>query len=529
MKTFYTFCILISFTIQPISAQDGTLDKTFGNGGLVTQQVGQDTIWPGSSGTAVAVSSTGKIVVGGIANNVQRSDKTMVTSFNADGTFDSNFGDSGIWFSPVARSKSRDIHIGKDDKIYVTGNASPTYGTNEIYIHRLLPNGTSDNTYGTNGYITYTDPDELTNMGASEMMDNGQIVTGGGGYSHKFARFNNDGSFDKSFNGGKISVVEVGGLRAILEDIAVQKDGKILATGRYEVNRDTSLTYVLRITKEGVLDNTFANNGILVHDFSDVNFSDVSYGQAIEVQADGKILIAGRITFVRKYLARLNPDGSLDNSFGDNGVVYIEHWNSKNSQINLSKILVQPDGKIIVIGTYPWDDFGDDSNYYMERFLTDGKVDKDFSLDGMVTTDFGIEHLDECLAAVPQNDGKIVLVGISEDLGNHTEVSVARYNSGLDSWPPVVVGIPENQQRLSLEIYPNPAKHQFTVQLPQNVNGIITVKVSNMLGQTVYSNEQAVSGMQNIEIKTDRMERGIYMVTLKSDKVSYSGKVFLTY
>jgi hypothetical protein len=89
------------------------------------------------------------------------------------------------------------------------------------------------------------------------------------------------------------------------------------------------------------------------------------------------------------------------------------------------------------------------------------------------------------------------------------------------------VGISENQQRLSLEIYPNPAKHQFTVQLPQNANGMISVKVSNMLGQTVYSIEQVADSRQNIEIKTDRMERGIYMVTLKSDKVSYSGKVIV--
>jgi uncharacterized delta-60 repeat protein len=532
MKTFYTFCILISFTIQPISAQDGTLDKTFGNGGLVTKQVGQDTIWPGSSGTAVAVSSTGKIVVGGIANNIRRSYETMVTSFNADGTFDSNFGDSGIWFSPVARSKSKDIHIGKDDKIYVTGNASPTYGTNEIYIHRLLPNGTSDNTYGTNGYITYTDPDELTNMGASEMMDNGQIVTGGGGYSHKFARFNNDGSFDKSFNGGKISVVEVGGLRAILEDIAVQKDGKILATGRYKKTTysDTTLTYVLRITKEGVLDNTFANNGVLLHQFSDFYLKDFSYGKAIAVQADGKILVAGYITSIRKFLGRLNPNGTLDPTFGDKGIVYIEHGdNIITGQIDLIKVLVQPDGKIIVTGTFPRMESGNGelSDFYVERFLPDGKVDKDFGLNGMVTTDFGLERRDDCWAAIPQKDGKIVLVGSSRVASGYTEVSVARYNSGLDSWPPVVVGISENQQRLSLEIYPNPAKHQFTVQLPQNANGIITVKVSNMLGQTVYSIEQVAGSRQNIEIKTDRMERGIYMVTLKSDKVSYSGKVIV--
>lgn len=531
MKIFYTFCILMVFTIPSVLAQDGALDKTFGNGGLATQQVGQDTIWPSSSGTAVAISSTGKIVIGGIANNIYRFDEAMVTCFNSDGTFDSSFGDSGIWFSPVARGKSKDIHIGEDDKIYVTGNASPTYGTNEIYIHRLLPNGTSDNTYGNNGYITYRDPDEYTNMEISVMMDNGQIVTGGGNYSLKFARFNPDGSLDNAFNGGKILFVELGYQWTSLNDMAVQKDGKILVTGRYEKtsNSDSTHTYVLRITKEGVLDNTFANNGILIHQFSDFYTKDFSYGKAIAVQADGKILLAGYITPTRKFLGRLKPDGTLDPTFGDKGVVYIEHGNIITGQIDLIEVMVQPDGKIIVAGTFPRmaSGKGELSDFYMERFLPDGKIDNDFGLNGMVTTDFGLERRDDCWAAVPQKDGKIVLVGSSRDTSGYSEVSVARYNSGLDSWPPTVVSISENRQPLPLGIYPNPAKHQFTVQLPHNASGILSIKMSNLLGQTVYSNEQVASSLQKIEINTDQIGKGIYLVTINADNVSYSGKVIV--
>ena len=154
------------------------------------------------------------------------------------------------------------------------------------------------------------------------------VVAGSSGNSpdnnFSVARFDKNGNLDNSFGiGGKV-ITLIGSSRSGIEDIAIQQnDNKIVATG-YSFNGDLFQFTTVRYNQNGSLDNSFGNNGIVITPVN--NFS--SEPNSVVIQNDGKILVGGYITTTkfengdRDYaIVRYNSDGSLDNSFGVNGIV----------------------------------------------------------------------------------------------------------------------------------------------------------------------------------------------------------------
>lgn len=154
----------------------------------------------------------------------------------------------------------------------------------------------------------------------------------------------------------------------------------------------------VRYHNDGSLDDTFGVNGI-VHE-EDVGF----FASAVGIQNDGKIVVAG--LGYGMALIRYHPDGSRDTSFGSNGVIdtgppLVAAWD----------MIIQPDGKIVAVGTAAA--YEDDTlihNMIIVRFNHDGSWDTDFGDDGQVILDFGQGH-DEALGVALQTDGKILVAG----------------------------------------------------------------------------------------------------------------------
>jgi uncharacterized delta-60 repeat protein len=140
----------------------------------------------------------------------------------------------------------------------------------------------------------------------------------------------------------------------------------------------------------------FGSNGRAIVDFGG---SDEAYATA--VQPDGKILVAGYTSLKSDAaVARLNPDGSSDRGFGENGVALIE----SDSSEWIYDIALQPDGKIVVAGfTYSND------NGFARRLNADGSPDKGFGTDGLALVDSGGNETIYGVAVQP--DGAIVLAG----------------------------------------------------------------------------------------------------------------------
>ena len=158
-------------------------------------------------------------------------------------------------------------------------------------------------------------------------------------------------------------------------------------------------------------------------------FPHYSLGHSFAIQSDGKIVIAGDVVRNSQQdefaLARINTNGTLDTSFGTNGVVIAMLGSNSDS---IKKVRIQPDGKILLAGTsYA---VGSAYNIMLVRYNSNGTLDTTFNSTGYVTTNVGGESYDYTRDVALQQDGKIVVVG--ESLPSFTapgNIFVMRYNA----------------------------------------------------------------------------------------------------
>ena len=207
--------------------EDGTPDSSFGTAGLV------ETVFPGnvnSSGNALELQSDGKIVLGGTISGFPTGDFGLAR-YNSDGTLDSSFGVGGLVRTSVSSSgteNATELAIQSDGSILLAGYANLN-GSNDFAVVRYLPNGTLDSTFGTGGIVTtHVTGNDLGNC--LKVLPDGKIVVGGGA-DGKLAvvRYNSNGSLDPTFgSGGKVVTTFSS---ATSNAMAVLAGGKLLFGG----------------------------------------------------------------------------------------------------------------------------------------------------------------------------------------------------------------------------------------------------------------------------------------------------------
>ena len=248
--------------------------------------------------------------------------------------------------------------------------------------------------------------------------------------SFALVRYNADGTLDTSFSDDGKVTVSMGSLPIDNGSSIVQVDGKVLIAGSISRPYGKPDFALVRYNTDGTLDASFSDDGMLTADFvpdikdayNGYNYA-YDYGYGVAMQADGKILVAGR-SDSNFALARYNNDGTLDISFSGDGEVTT---NFNSSYDTGTSVAVQADGKILVGGSSYVT--GGNSDFALVRYNTDGTLDTEFSDDGKVTTDFGTSE-DYGNSVTVQADGKILVVGQSYDYGTATtHLALARYNT----------------------------------------------------------------------------------------------------
>jgi uncharacterized delta-60 repeat protein len=210
------------------------------------------------------------------------------------------------------------------------------------------------------------------------------------------------GDLDPTFGtGGKVTTDFAGGLDETLA-LAVQ-GGKLVAAGRAatETNDDFALA---RYNADGSLDPTFGTGGRVTTDFA--GFTDQAY--ALAVQADGKLVTAGLAFGAAGFdfgLVRYNADGSVDSGFGTGGRVTTDFAGGFDQA---NALAVQADGKLVAAGFTQ----GAGVDFVLARYNPDGSLDSSFGTGGQVTTDFA-GNTDEAFALAVQADDKLVTAGLA--------------------------------------------------------------------------------------------------------------------
>jgi uncharacterized delta-60 repeat protein len=288
--------------------------------------------------------------------------------------------------------------------------------------------GSLDNSFGEGGKVL----NQSLNSTCSEiaLQKDGKIVTAGAGrdettgeYGFLVARFNIDGSLDESFgNEGRVILNNLEGVAVVnLSALSIQPDGKILVAGSVKNPNTYSDIVVLRLNSDGSFDNSFDDNGIAIYDLS---YKDLP--TEMLVQPDGKILVGGtrqnaQSGFLSWFTIRYLTDGNIDKNFGDGGVVFTEFITATE----LSGIIIQPDDKIIIGGSYS----SFSRTYILVRYLSNGIVDSSFGESGIAK--LRLADVDQNYGAVAdialEPDGKIVTTGSGG--AQNFRISVARFAS----------------------------------------------------------------------------------------------------
>lgn len=366
---------------------NGSLDTTFGSGGKVLTAFNNSSE---ARGYDLVIQPDGKILVAGYAKFVTRKmvdDDFAIARYNPNGTLDTTFGPNhnGMATTNFGGSEQA-VSIalqpdGTSFKILVggsTGNLGGTQaGSSKFALARYTANGALDSTFGSGGKVTtditpnggdgITGSDSSAKLGLETVNGTTRIVavgvtrTSGGagpaGIATALVRYNLDGSLDPSFGSGGVVITNdplgfaPGGSGILNGHLVIQSDQKIVVPGQTNEISSVSDMAAARFNLDGSFDTTFNPGGPWP------GIATVRPGHALTSvlqPSDGKIVLAGFSTANNDgvnpdtTLARLNPDGTIDTTFGGGTGYVVQPLSAYGDEAQ--GLALQPDGKIVTAG-----------------------------------------------------------------------------------------------------------------------------------------------------------------------------------
>lgn len=411
----YSYISNADFLIARYNA-DGTLDTSFNGTGYVFLDTGSTN----DRAAAVAVQPDGRVVVAGTNNTGNYN--YVVARYNSNGALDGTFGSGGTAIIDFGNHETtNDMVLQPDGKILLAGMR---YTNNQdCTIVRLNGDGSLDTGFGTGGTtVTAVNSDNDQALGLALQGDGRILVAGDASFSGDrdvlLLRYLADGTLDTGFDGdGMTTMAFQGSTDNWLTDMVMQRDGKVVAVGSLGEAADNARLTLVRFNAAGLLDPTFGTAGKVTTDST-------GYADAVGLQTDGKIVVAGTTTGANFFVARYDIHGNLDASFGGSGIVTTDLGGYDIAQT----LALQPDGKIVVGG------YSNSSLFALVRYNPDGALDASFGSGGIVVTDLGAAGGGQFVSIAVLNNGKIVAAGYANG-GATVDFLVARFdpNGSLDT------------------------------------------------------------------------------------------------
>lgn len=407
--TYFTDSSLVNkFNFVARFNTNGSLDTSFNSNGY--------RIIDGFDIGMMQLQTDGKIVV-----STTNDSSVNLYRINTNGSLDTNFDSDGLMTIAGTGNNSSKLGIQNDSKILVATRVNVGPETNyDIMVARVNTNGTLDTTFDADGKMIFN-YHSLNDFNCGISLDNGKIILTGNSFFDYLtsnlcvAKLNSDGSFDTSFNGdGKTEIFIENQSNDGAQKSILLSDGKLMVFGstfsanNYFTNPDRSPS-IIRINPDGTLDSSFDNDGKLI-------LNQQGIISEAKVLLDNKIILIAESRFGgNSRLIKLNYDGSLDTSFGTNGIA--TPLLSLNGLL-YRNLLIMEDGKIMISGSY---NTSSTSFLLLARLNNDGTIDTSFGNNGYVGV-LGQNRLDgynynpQCLEKT--NDGKFIIGGSLDNSGD---------------------------------------------------------------------------------------------------------------
>lgn len=433
--------VWLILTIDVAAAQTlapGDLDTTFSRDGMVTTDIRGDAPPDRNDvASAVDIDSEGRIVAaGGSLDDLVSAGGTndfAVARYLVDGSLDTSFAGDGTRTIKMSERGDfvTDLAIDGQDRIVAAGYADVGRSTNfDFAVARFLENGTLDLDFGTRGRVL-TDFGSTSDRGHAVSLDSqGRIVVVGEADASEdpndfndfaVARYEPDGDLDPTFDGDGKLATDIDEAD-IANGVAIDGQDRIVIAGQ-SFNQVTFTDIVVaRYEVDGDPDTTFGGDGVATADIE--NSGEVASDVALD--AIGRIVVTGETTAGDApnnfSLARFEPDGDLDTTFGQSGTVVTDVREGDNRPFGID---IDGDGRIVVAGgcEEPRDQFGS-RNFCAARYDAVGSLDSAFGGDGIVVTAFSPDD-DAAFDVVVDAADRVVAAGFSDEF--NLDFAVARY------------------------------------------------------------------------------------------------------
>ncbi len=367
-----TFCtiaiiaIAFNLTTSANAASPGALDFSFSNDGRILNNISVS-----ATGVDILAQPDGKILISGIVNTGVSGNSAYVARFNVDTALDATFGSSGVSLIEFGNESSVvKIKLQTNGKIVLGCEVSAASGIDDNLVVALLnQDGSLDTSFDGDGKVTISTSanDAFSNV---DVASDGKILVFGNENSVDctVARLNINGSLDITFNGDGRHTIDLGSSNQGCFGV-VQADNKIVIT-----STSSGGISLARLTSAGTLDTTFDADGIVAVPYP----PGFTQPRGIALQSNGKILVSGVSNIGNSandgsIIFRLNTNGTLDTTFDTDGKVEIQI--DPTLFESFTDILIEPNGKITALLTT--------TGGGMVRFNSNGSLDSTFGLNGI--------------------------------------------------------------------------------------------------------------------------------------------------
>lgn len=481
MKKIY---IYITILISTISYSQVIIDNTFGTNGITEMPFD-------SSGNDISKSillTNGKIIFVSTKINGANNNEVFITRVNSNGTIDTSFGTNGFVLPNIQGNYEVSTKIQNDNSILIYGGFNPSK------IIRYTEDGILDNTFGTNGVVelaanTYSSESDISFSNNNFLLQNdGSMIVRYIENSNAFLKkVLSNGTSDNTF--GINSIVS----NIISKEIFLSNDNKIIGFNF------TSNNYTIeKFNLTGTTDNTFGTNGIMTINLPYTDFE----SKYIEQDYLGRFLVE-KLNFntIPAFLFdafRLNGNGLLDTSFGTNGYVNFNNFQTLIVPTVLVNNKYYFGGATVISNAL--------DNLIMLKYNENGTLDTNFNSNG-----YKIENTNSiqefCESINIQTDGKILVSGEYKN-GSTKKLYLMRYvDQNLST---------TDFENNSLKIV-NPINETLDIITENEINSVSIIGVDGKL---------VIKTNQN-NINTSTLSKGMYIVVVefRNDTKKYVAKL----
>jgi uncharacterized delta-60 repeat protein len=439
------FLLLLSLVHQNAFSQSGSRDSSFSGNGALVPSLTNSTI---QIDGALPLSGN-RVLAYGTASDSATGAYCFMVRYTENAAVDPSFGVSGFWKYSLSGSINPSWVIEMHAKLLPDGKivvvAGSPYPNQKVEAMRLTENGQFDNSFDSDGIVPLDSFFRFVNGIEIEPKNKFVILGKDESDDSWLLRLNANGSVDNTLGGNKGLLIDVdlGFAVNYFDGVKRINANEYLLFGYgHDVTASQYNNFLAKINNQGGLVNAFGTNGRLILDMEAEDAQE--YTGDVLLLADGKILVS---TFAEDenyeepfnayfYVSKFLANGQPDISFSGDGVFVQQP--SVDGFATTGTLTVQPDGKILITGAYQE---GLESEFSVLRLTAGGVADITWNTTGISRLNITL-GLDYGLMALPQTNGRVVVVGIAGTTGLSEALTLARFGTnGVADFTYAQVGV----------------------------------------------------------------------------------------